>query len=222
VNLTLANATGAVLGQSTAVLTISSDETIFTFTNQFFVVEGTPFALIPVTRTTNGSGPVSVQANTLDGTATAGLDYISVNTNLTWAAGDFTPKFVIVPIIDDNIGELDARLGFGVHKAIMRDRFAAAFGRYAAMEYLPSGVDTQVYRPDPEGRALIRKRHGLSDRPTVVCVSRLVPRKGQDMLIRALPKIRRRVPDAALLVVGGVGFGVYAWRQRGSGPPPTG
>jgi len=60
-----------------------------------------------VTRTTNGSGPVSVQANTLDGTATAGLDYISVNTNLTWAAGDFTPKFVIVPIIDDNIGELD-------------------------------------------------------------------------------------------------------------------
>lgn len=26
----------------------------------------------------------------------------------------------------------------------------------------------------------------------------------------------------ALLVVGGVGFGVYAWRQRGSGPPPTG
>ncbi len=26
----------------------------------------------------------------------------------------------------------------------------------------------------------------------------------------------------ALLVVGGVGFGVYAWRQRGSGPPATG
>jgi phosphatidylinositol alpha-1,6-mannosyltransferase len=84
-----------------------------------------------------------------------------------------------------------------------RDRFAAAFGRYAALEYLPSGVDTQVYRPDPEGRALVRKRHGLSDRPTVVCVSRLVPRKGQDMLIRALPAIRRQVPDAALLVVGG-------------------
>lgn len=34
-------------------------------------------------------------------------------------------------------------------------------------------------------------------------MSRLVPRKGQDMLIRALPAIRRRVPDAALLVVGG-------------------
>ena len=36
-----------------------------------------------------------------------------------------------------------------------------------------------------------------------MCVSRLVPRKGQDALIRALPAIRRRVPDAALLVVSG-------------------
>jgi phosphatidyl-myo-inositol dimannoside synthase len=84
-----------------------------------------------------------------------------------------------------------------------RGRFAAAFGRFAALEHLPSGVDTSLYQPDPAGRDLIRKRYGLSDRPTVVCVSRLVPRKGQDMLIRALPEIRRRVPDAALLIVGG-------------------
>jgi phosphatidylinositol alpha-1,6-mannosyltransferase len=49
----------------------------------------------------------------------------------------------------------------------------------------------------------VRDRYHLGDRPTVVCVSRLVPRKGQDMLIRALPLIRRRVPDAVLLLVGG-------------------
>jgi phosphatidyl-myo-inositol dimannoside synthase len=30
-----------------------------------------------------------------------------------------------------------------------------------------------------------------------------MPRKGQDMLIRALPEIRRRVPGAALVLVGG-------------------
>jgi len=84
-----------------------------------------------------------------------------------------------------------------------RGRFAAAFGPMAGLELLPSGVDTGLYRPDPAGRAEIRARHGLTDRPTVVCVSRLVPRKGQDQLIRALPKIRERVPDAALLVVGG-------------------
>ncbi|CRK55704.1 Poly(glycerol-phosphate) alpha-glucosyltransferase [Alloactinosynnema sp. L-07] len=84
-----------------------------------------------------------------------------------------------------------------------RTRFAAAFGPRAALELLPSGVDTDVYRPDPSARAEIRARHGLGDRPTVVCVSRLMPRKGQDMLIRALPAIRAKVPDAALLLVGG-------------------
>src|SRR6185312_16422875 len=41
------------------------------------------------------------------------------------------------------------------------------------------------------------------ERPVVVCVSRLVPRKGQDMLIRAMPAIRQRVPGAALVIVGG-------------------
>ncbi|HEX6345270.1 glycosyltransferase family 4 protein [Umezawaea sp.] len=84
-----------------------------------------------------------------------------------------------------------------------RSRFSAAFGRMAPLEHLPSGVDTDVYRPDPAARAEVRARHGLGDRPVVVCVSRLVPRKGQDVLIRALPAIRDRVPGAALLIVGG-------------------
>jgi phosphatidylinositol alpha-1,6-mannosyltransferase len=70
------------------------------------------------------------------------------------------------------------------------------------LERLPSGVDTSQFRPGAGGD-VVRRRHGLVDRPVVVCVSRLVPRKGQDMLIRALPEIRRRVPDAALLCVGG-------------------
>ena len=84
-----------------------------------------------------------------------------------------------------------------------RSRFAAAFGPMAALEHLPSGVDTSVFAPDPVARQEIRARHGLGDRPVVVCISRLVPRKGQDMLIRALPAIRAHVPDAALLIVGG-------------------
>jgi phosphatidylinositol alpha-1,6-mannosyltransferase len=84
-----------------------------------------------------------------------------------------------------------------------RSRFAAAFGPLAALEHLPSGVDTSVFAPSPAARAEVRARYGLGDRPVVVCVSRLVPRKGQDVLVRALPEIRRRVPDAALLLVGG-------------------
>ncbi|GAA1981330.1 glycosyltransferase family 4 protein [Amycolatopsis minnesotensis] len=84
-----------------------------------------------------------------------------------------------------------------------RGRFAAAFGPMAGLEHLPSGVDTRLFRPDRGAREEIRRRHGLGDRPTVVCVSRLVPRKGQDMLVRAMPRLRARIPDVALLLVGG-------------------
>jgi phosphatidyl-myo-inositol dimannoside synthase len=84
-----------------------------------------------------------------------------------------------------------------------RARFASAFGPEAALERLPPGVDIDRFRPDPASRAELRARYRLGQRPTVVCLSRLVPRKGQDMLIRALPAIRQRVDGAALVIAGG-------------------
>ena len=69
------------------------------------------------------------------------------------------------------------------------------------MVQLTPGVDDVTFHPGAGGEA-IRRRHGLGDRPVVVCVSRMVPRKGQDLLVRALPLIRERIPGAALLLVG--------------------
>jgi phosphatidylinositol alpha-1,6-mannosyltransferase len=88
-----------------------------------------------------------------------------------------------------------------------RRRFASAFGPRAALEHLPAGVDTERFAPDEVARAELRARYRLGDRPVVVCLSRLVPRKGQDMLIRAMPAIRQRVSDAALVIVGGGPYG---------------
>jgi phosphatidylinositol alpha-1,6-mannosyltransferase len=84
-----------------------------------------------------------------------------------------------------------------------RGRFASAFGADAALEHLPPGVDADRFAPDDVARAELRARYRLGERPVVVCLSRLVPRKGQDMLIRAMPAIRQRVPGAALVIVGG-------------------
>ena len=84
-----------------------------------------------------------------------------------------------------------------------RARFASAFGPQAALEHLPPGVNTDRFRPDPASRATLRAHYRLGQRPTVLCLSRLVPRKGQDMLIRALPAIRQRVDGAALVIAGG-------------------
>jgi phosphatidyl-myo-inositol dimannoside synthase len=83
-----------------------------------------------------------------------------------------------------------------------RHRLEPVLGGRCELRRLAPGVDIQAYHPGVDG-AEVRRRHQLADRPVVVCVSRLVPRKGQDTLIRALPAILRRVPDAVLLVVGG-------------------
>jgi phosphatidylinositol alpha-1,6-mannosyltransferase len=48
----------------------------------------------------------------------------------------------------------------------------------------------------------VRARLGLGTAPVVVCVSRLVPRKGQDALVRTLLALRARVPGTRLLLVG--------------------
>jgi phosphatidylinositol alpha-1,6-mannosyltransferase len=85
-----------------------------------------------------------------------------------------------------------------------RSRIASALSPSAAarMERLAPGVDDAVFHPGAGGAAVC-ERYGLADRPVVVCVSRLMPRKGQDTLIRALPQIRSQVPGVALLLVGG-------------------
>ena len=84
-----------------------------------------------------------------------------------------------------------------------RRRFASAFGPHAALEYVPPGVDTDRFAPNAAARAEMRSRYGLGERPVIVCLSRLVPRKGQDMLIGALPAIRNRIDGAVLVIVGG-------------------
>ncbi|MEU4658186.1 glycosyltransferase family 4 protein [Streptomyces sp. NPDC023723] len=85
-----------------------------------------------------------------------------------------------------------------------RSRIAAALTPAAAarMVQLPPGVDEKTFHPGSGGDA-VRARLGLTDRPVVVCVSRLVPRKGQDTLIRAMPRILAAEPAAVLLIVGG-------------------
>ncbi|MEV5727860.1 MULTISPECIES: glycosyltransferase family 4 protein [Streptomyces] len=85
-----------------------------------------------------------------------------------------------------------------------RSRIASALTPQAAarMTQLPPGVDEKTFHPE-SGGAEVRARLGLTDRPVVVCVSRLVRRKGQDTLIQAMPRILAKEPDAVLLIVGG-------------------
>jgi len=71
------------------------------------------------------------------------------------------------------------------------------------MVRLAPGVDPASFRPGAGG-ARIRQQLGITPgRPVVLCVSRMVPRKGQDTLIRAWPRIRTEsAVDPLLLLVG--------------------
>jgi phosphatidylinositol alpha-1,6-mannosyltransferase len=84
-----------------------------------------------------------------------------------------------------------------------RGKLAAALPteQAAKLQRLAPGVDAQFFHPGAGGDR-VRAALDLGSRPVIVCVSRLVRRKGQDALIRALPAVRAQLPDAALLLVG--------------------
>ena len=84
-----------------------------------------------------------------------------------------------------------------------RSRIARALTPAARerMVQLTPGVDVELFHPGVDGSP-IRQRYALGDRPVIVCVARMVKRKGQDTLIKALPLVQQSVPGAMLLLVG--------------------
>ncbi|MFC5749412.1 glycosyltransferase family 4 protein [Actinomadura rugatobispora] len=97
-----------------------------------------------------------------------------------------------------------------------RARIAPALGPRARTARLVPGVDAEAFRPGADGTT-VRDRYGLGDRPVILSVGRLVPRKGHDRLVRALPLVREAVPDAALLIVGSGPQDFWLHGQAGEG-----
>jgi phosphatidyl-myo-inositol dimannoside synthase len=101
---------------------------------------------------------------------------------------------------------------------IRRSALVVAAGGYPAAEgtrvagearmppvvVVPPGVDGDRFRPlGPEVRREARRRFGLPpDALVVVSLSRLVPRKGMDVLIRAAGRLGPELPDLAVAIGG--------------------
>lgn len=70
-----------------------------------------------------------------------------------------------------------------------------------ALVKIAPGIDSSHFKPQPESEKL-RESLGLANKQVIVSVGRLVHRKGQDILIRALPSILKSDADAHLLLIG--------------------
>lgn len=69
-----------------------------------------------------------------------------------------------------------------------------------AMVHIAPGIDTNKFRP--VDASSLRAELGLTEKEVIVSVGRLVPRKGQDQLVKALPEILKSHPNAHILFVG--------------------
>jgi phosphatidylinositol alpha-1,6-mannosyltransferase len=80
-----------------------------------------------------------------------------------------------------------------------------AAGRSLPVVVVPPGVDADRFCPlDAEARADARRDLGIADDALVVLgLSRLVPRKGFDVLIRAAARLAPRHPDLVVVIAGG-------------------
>jgi len=99
-----------------------------------------------------------------------------------------------------------------------RIRLSRALTPHAAarMVRLAPGVDNESFRPGAGGAA-VREHFGIgAHTPVVLCVSRMVPRKGQDTLIRVWPKVLATIQDRPPVPAG---FGAAA--AAGATPLPV-
>ena len=84
------------------------------------------------------------------------------------------------------------------------DEAERAAGRSLPVAVIPPGVDTERIRPlDDWARAAARRRFGIDEGAlAVVSVSRLVPRKGMDTLVRAAAVLAPYWPDLRVVIAG--------------------
>ena len=90
---------------------------------------------------------------------------------------------------------------FGYLGEFTKNAMKRATGENVKMVRIAPGISINHFVPGEKSPELVA-RYGLEGKKTIVCVGRLVHRKGQDRLIEAMSGIVEAIPDVALLLVG--------------------
>jgi glycosyltransferase involved in cell wall biosynthesis len=74
------------------------------------------------------------------------------------------------------------------------------FGEDIPIDVIPMGVDSQLFHPDKNTRA-IREKHKIAG-PFLLFVGRITEKKGVQYLIEAMPAVLKKFPECRLLLIG--------------------
>lgn len=90
---------------------------------------------------------------------------------------------------------------FGYLGNFTKSAMKRAVGDLTNFVRIAPGIAIDHFVPGDKSPELI-SQYGLDGKLVIVCVARLVHRKGQDKLIEAMPEILKSVPNAVLLIIG--------------------
>ena len=99
-------------------------------------------------------------------------------------------------------------VALGSHRTLcISEHVARSFGWGSRVQVIPNGVDLQRFDPAAGDRAARRAAIGLRPgEPALGVIAQLTPWKGQDDAIEALALVRRRHPQAKLILIGEAKF----------------
>ena len=90
---------------------------------------------------------------------------------------------------------------FGYLGDFTKSAMSSAISTQLKMVRIAPGISINHFTPGPKSEELA-KELDVFGKKVIVCVGRLVHRKGQDRLIEAMPDVLKKIPDAVLLIVG--------------------
>lgn len=141
------------------------------------------------------AAPLGVMARTLRKKGVVNIVALTHGHEVWWAK--LWPFTSAISFIGNNVDHL-TYLGDFTKSEIAKALSPEAQSRLIK---IAPGIDTDHFAPNSTSEQL-RKDLGLADKKVIVCVGRLVHRKGQDILIQSLPAILEKHPTAHVLMVG--------------------
>ncbi len=82
----------------------------------------------------------------------------------------------------------------------MKKDFLEKYGS-KKISIIPNAVDVERFNPKVSGER-VRKKYGLGDAPTVLYLGRIAPHKSVPLLLDAMEKVVKCIPNAKLLIAG--------------------